>query len=325
MKFTPRFRALCGALACVAMTSTAMAQPQNYPAEPIKLIVAFAPGGITDSITRLVAAEMGKLLKQNVIVDNRPGAGGQVGTEYVKRLQPDGYSLLVAASGYAMAPAQKPVGYDPEKDFEPVALLGSAPNVLVVHPSVPVSDVKGLVAYSKSQGGLPYASAGTGGANHLAGVILQDMSGAKLVHVPYKGAAPAATDLIAGSAPSGFIDMMTIKPHIDSGKAKAIALTSATRSPLMPKLPTIAESGYPGYDVSVWMGVFAPAKTPPQIVQKLNEAIRTVLKQPDVNARLVANGIDTQPNMTADGFRKYVKADLIRWKQVTEKTGIKFD
>lgn len=325
MTFTPRFRgALCGALASMAMTGTALAQ-STYPAEPIKMIVAFAPGGITDMLTRQVAAELGKVLKQNVIVDNRPGAGGQVGTEYVKRLPADGYSLLVAASGFAMAPAQKTVGYDPEKDFEPVALLGSAPNVLVVHQSVPVNDVKGLVALSKQQNGLPYATAGTGGANHLAGVVFQDMSGAQLVHVPYKGAAPATTDVIAGAVPSGFIDLMTIKPHIDSGKVKPIAMTSATRSPLLPKVPTIAESGHPGYDVSVWMGVFAPAKTPPQIVQKLNEAIRTVLKQPELQARLSANGIDLQPNMTADGFRKYVKTDLIRWKQVTEKTGLKFD
>jgi tripartite-type tricarboxylate transporter receptor subunit TctC len=325
MSFTPRFRTvLCGALASIAMTGTALAQA-SYPAEPIKMIVAFAPGGITDMLSRQVAAELGKVLKQNVLVDNRPGAGGQVGTEYVKRLPADGYTLLVAASGFAMAPAQKPVGYDPEKDFEPVALLGSAPNVLVVHPSVPVNNVKELVELSKKQGGLPYASAGTGGANHLAGVVFQDVSGAQLVHVPYKGAAPATTDLVAGSVPSGFIDLMTIKPHIEAGRAKPLALTSATRSALMPKLPTIAESGYPGYDVSVWMGVFAPAKTPAHIVQKLNEAIRTVLKQPELSARLQSNGIDLNPNMTADDFRQYVKKDLVRWKQVTQKTGIKFD
>lgn len=327
MNIKPRYRAaLGGLLAGFAISGQAIAQGQAYPAEaPIKLVVAFAPGGVTDSITRLVAAELTKSLKQTVIVENRPGAGGQLGTEYIKRQAPDGYTLLVAASGYAMAPAQKTVGYDPEKDFEPVALLGSTPNVLVVHPSIPVNDVKSLVAYSKKQGGLPYATAGTGGANHLAGEVFKDMSGANLVHVPYKGAAPAATDLIAGSAPAGFIDMMTIKPHIDAGKAKAIAVTSGTRSQLFPNLPTIAESGYPGYDVSVWMGVFAPAKTPSQIVQKLNEAIRIALKRPDVHARLTASGVETQPDMTAEGFRKYVMTDIARWKKVTAETGIRFD
>lgn len=289
------------------------------------MVVAFAPGGITDTLARLVAAEVGKDLKQTFIIENKVGAGGQLGTEYAKRQKPDGYSLLVAASGYAMAPAQKKVGYDPVKDFEPVALLGIAPNMLVVQPSVPAQTVSEFVGWAKSQPSVPYATAGTGGANHLAGEIFKLESKTSLMHVPYKGAAPAVQDLVAGNVPVGFIDAMTVGPFLKSGRLKAIASTGASRSALYPDLPTIAESGFKGYDVSVWMGVFAPAGTPAPIIERLNAAIRKALASETLRTQMLSNAVDARPDMSAKAFKQYVHADVQRWRQVVTTTGLTFD
>ncbi|CAB3872452.1 MULTISPECIES: tripartite tricarboxylate transporter substrate binding protein [Achromobacter] len=316
-------------LSCAAIALPVMAwftpAAAEYPDRSVSMVVAFAPGGITDTLARLVASELGKATKQTFVVENRAGAGGQIGTEYMMRQKADGYSLLVAASGYAMAPAQKKVAYDPIKDFEPVALLGIAPNLLVVQPGVPVSTLQEFVAWARKEGNVPYATAGTGGANHLAGELFKAASKTPLVHIPYKGAAPAAQDLIAGNVPTGFIDAMTIGPFLKSGQAKPIATTGASRSALYPDLPTIAESGYPGYDVSVWMGVFAPAGTPAPVVEKLNAAIRDALATDAVRTRLQASGIDTRIDMSAREFKQYVHDDVERWKSAVAVTGLKFD
>lgn len=314
----------CAVAATLGVAATVSAAA-NYPERNVTMVVAFAPGGITDTLARLVASELGKATEQTFVVENRAGAGGQVGTEYVMRQKSDGYTLLVAASGYAMAPAQKKVAYDPIKDFEPVALLGVSPNLLVVQPSVPANTLDEFVAWAKKEGNVPYATAGVGGANHLAGELFKAASQAPLVHVPYKGAAPAAQDLLAGNVPTGFIDVMTIGPFLKSGQVKAIAATSATRSGLYPNLPTIAESGYPGYDVSVWMGVFAPAGTPKPVIEKLNSAIRKALDSDTVQFRLQSNGIETQADMTADLFKQYVHNDVERWEKAISTTGLKFD
>ncbi|WP_246129736.1 Bug family tripartite tricarboxylate transporter substrate binding protein [Verticiella sediminum] len=322
---TRTFRRIACAIALAPGVALAASNAADYPERNVTMVVAFAPGGITDTLARLVASELGKTTQQTFVVENRPGAGGQIGTEYALRQKADGYTLLVAASGYAMAPAQKKVGYDPIDDFEPVALLGIAPNLLVVKPSVPAKTLDEFVAWAKKEGSVPYATAGTGGANHLAGEIFRVESKAPLLHVPYKGAAPATQDLIAGNVPAGFIDAMTIGPFIKSGQAKPIAITGASRSALYPDIPTIAESGYPGYDVSVWMGVFAPAGTPAPIVERLNAAIRQALQSEEVQARLKSSGIDTRTDMTADAFKQYVHEDVERWKQAVATTGVTFD
>lgn len=318
-------RAVALTLGLAAAAASPVAAAADYPSRNVSMVVAFAPGGITDLLTRMTASEVGKMMGQTFVVENRAGAGGQVGTEYMARQKGDGYSLLVAASGFAMAPAQKKVGYDPIKDFEPVALLGISPNMLVVHPGVPANTLEEFVAWAKKKGDVPYATAGVGGANHLAGEIFRAVSGAPLTHVPYKGAAPAAQDLVAGNVQAGFIDAMTISPFLKSGQAKAIATTSATRSKLYPDIPAIAELGYPNYDVSVWMGVFSPAGTPAAVVKQLNEAIRQALESEALQPRLQGSGIETRPDMTAEAFRQYVAGDVERWKTVIETTGLKFD
>ncbi len=323
MTLTLRHLSRAAALALAAFCSTPASAA--YPERNVTLVVAFAPGGITDNLARLVATELSRVTQKTFVVENRAGAGGQVGTEYMLRQKADGYTLLVAASGYAMAPAQKKVGYDPIKDFEPVALLGVSPNLLVVRPSVPANTLQEFVSWAKKEGNVPYATAGVGGANHMAGELFTAVSKAPLVHVPYKGAAPATQDLIAGNVPAGFIDAMTIGPFLQSGQAKAIATTSSTRGALFPNIPTIAESGYPGYDVSVWMGVFAPAGTPPDVIEWLNTAIRQAIESDNVKPRFQRNGIETMPDMDAAGFKQYVHKDVERWKQAIETTGLKLN
>lgn len=311
--------------AMLAATPTTHAQDKRFPTEPITMVVGFAAGGITDSISRQVAAELQHKLGQPVVIENRGGAGGQVATEYMKRQNASGHALLVAASGYAMAPAQKKVGYDPLKDFAPVALFGIAPNLLVVHPSVPAKSLPEFLAWAKKLPSVPYGSAGTGGANHLAGEIFKHLSGAPLTHIPYRGAAPAAADLIAGSVPVAFIDAMTIGPFIAAGKARALAQTGGKRSALYPDLPTIAESGFADFDVSVWMGVFAPAGAPAAVVNTLNQAVRDILKSPEVANKLKASGVEPESDMTAARFADFVRSDVARWQKVMKETGLKLD
>jgi len=271
------------------------APAQIYPSKPIRLIVPFAAGGGNDNVARLVGKRLADSLGQPVVVDNRPGAGGVVGAELAAKSAPDGYTLFLGGVGsHAINPnLNEKLPYDPIRDFAPVELLAQAPLILVVHPSVPARDVAEFIAYARAHPGrLNFASNGNGSSSQLAAVMFDSMAGVDMVHVPYKGLSPALTDLLSGQVQLMFSSVVAILPHIKAGKLRALAVTGATRLASMPDLPTIAESGLPGYEASSWYGILAPAGTPREIVAKLNAELSKALEQPEVRASLIAEGAE---------------------------------
>lgn len=310
----------------VSTIPNAFAQASAYPNKPIKLIVPFAPGGTTDILGRLAAAELSKVLGVSAVVENRPGAGGNIGADAVAKSAPDGYTLLVGTVGtqainHSLYPK---IPFDSLKDFEPITLLATVPNVLVVHPSVPAKTTKELIAYVKSKPGkLNYASSGNGTSIHLGAELFKSMTGTFITHIPYRGSTPALTDLMAGQADMMFDNLPSALPFIKSGRLRAVALTSAKPSAALPGVPTIGET-VPGYEASSWFGIWAPAGTPKEIITKLNQVLVAYLQNPEAKEKIAAQGADTVGN-SPEQLNAFVKAELTKWAKVVKQSGAKID
>lgn len=313
------------ALALAASLSPVLAQ--NYPAKTIRMIVPFPPGGTTDILARVAGQKITEAFGQQVIIDNRPGAGGNIGTELVAKAAPDGYTLLTdPGSTLTINPSLfAKLSYDVLKDFAPVTIIAAVPNLLVVHPSLPVKSVRELITLAKARPGqLNYASTGAGQSTHLSMELFKTMAGINVVHIPYKGSSPALVDLLGGQVSLMFDNMPSSLPHVKAGKLRALAVSTLKRSPAMPQLPTVAESGLPGFEVSVWFGVLAPAGTPREIVNKLNGAIVKSLQNPDVRERLAGQGAEPIGN-TPEQFTAQMQRDLVKWAKVVKDSGAKLD
>jgi len=298
-----------------------------YPSKPIKMVVAFNAGGATDIIARIVSQKVSEGLGQSIIVENKPGATGIVGTDMVAKSEPDGYTLeMVTAGTHAInASLFSKLPYDPVKDFVHITLVATAPNVLIVNNSVPVKNVQELIKLAKEKPGeLTFGSAGSGSTLHLSGELFKSMAGVNITHVPYKGGAPAMTDLLGERITMMFDSISQAVPHIKAGKVRALAVTSAKRSQALPDVPTIAESGVPGYEAIAWFGVVAAANTPQPIVAKLNAEINKALADPEVVKKL--NELGTEPvGGTPEQFTAHVKSEVAKWKKVVEASGAKVD
>ena len=315
--------ALLFALPLLATLPPAMAQ--EWPAaKPITIVVPFAAGGTSDILARAIGEKLGTALKQTVIVDNKAGAGGTIGAGAVSKSPPDGYTLLLGTvASHAINPALlAKVPYDPLKSFAPVNLLGSISNVLIVHPGTPAKNVKELIAQIKAKPGMPFGSAGQGTSQHMSGEMFKQLAKVDISHVPYKGSAPAIQDLIGGQIPMSFETSTVALPHIQGGKVRALAVTSARRTKVLPDVPTMQEAGVPGFDVASWQALYAPAATPPAIVKRLNEEIEKIVEQPDMKARMEALGLEHTPN-TPQQFADFGAKELAKWKKVVKDGNIK--
>ena len=316
-------RLIATALLCIAVP----AQAQSYPTKPIHLIVPFPPGGGNDTVARAIAQQLGPDLGQPMVIDNRPGAGGSVGAELAAKAPPDGYTLFLAGVGsHAVNPnVHAKLPYDPVKDFAPVTLLASAPSVLVVNPAVPARTIGEFTAYARANPGkLNYASNGNGSAAQLAAAMYESLAGVRMVHVPYKGIAPAMTDLMGGEVQLMFGTIVALVPHIQAGKLRALAVTSRKRSALLADVPTLAESGLPDYHAGSWYGVLAPAGTPRPIIDRLHATIVKALQQPEVAQRLAAEGAEVIGS-TPEEFAAHIKAELARVAGVVRAAGIRIE
>ncbi|VTU19418.1 tripartite tricarboxylate transporter substrate binding protein [Variovorax sp. PBL-E5] len=309
-----------------ALPLFALAQAADFPSKPIRIVVPFPPGGATDEAARLIATQMGAHWGQPVVVDNRPGAGGNVGSDIVAKSAPDGYTLVMGVTGshainislYSKMP------YDPVKDFVAISQVAVVPNVLVVHPSVPAKNLAELVALAKTEPGkLNYASLGNGTAAHLGMEMLKTAAGIDVTHVPYKGSAPAVSDLIAGQVQMMVDGLPSSLPHVKAGQLRAIALTSLHRSPSLPDLPTIAET-YPGFYADAWSGLFAPKGTPKPIIDKLSTEVQRILRLPDVRQKLAALGAEPVGSTPAE-FEAHVNREIAKWAKVVKSSGAKVD
>jgi tripartite-type tricarboxylate transporter receptor subunit TctC len=316
------FFALCVALS-VFIAANAAAQTGGYPSKPIRLIVPYVAGGPSDLFARAVGSLFTEAWGQPVIVDNRPGASGNVGVLAAVRSPADGYTLTTVSIAFAVSPAMdSKLGYDPVKDLAPISLLASINNLLVVSPTLPVKSVKELIAFASARPGqLTFASGGAGGAQHLAGELFSNVANVKMTHIPYKGSAPGVTALISGETMIGFADMVITLPHVKSGRLRALAVTGSQRSNLVPELPTIAESGLPGYSVTAWFGLLAPAATPPEIVNRLSAEVQKGFKTAQMRERFSAMGADPVGNSPAQ-FAAFLKAEMAKWAKLVKAAGI---
>jgi tripartite-type tricarboxylate transporter receptor subunit TctC len=311
--------------ALAALAISAAAHAQVYPARPIRMIVAYPPGGGTDIVGRMLAQKLGESLGQTVVVENRGGASGNIGTELAARAAPDGYTILMGnvAPNAINVSLFKDMAFDPVADFAPVSLVASTPNILVVHPSTPARTVKEVIALAKAKPGtLNFASAGVGSSSHLAGELFRILAGADIVHVPYKGAGPAMVDVLSGQVQLYFATMPAAMPHVKPGKLAPVAVTSARRSQTLPGLPTIAESGVPGYEASTWYGVLAPAHTPAAVVARLHGDIVKILADAALHARLADQGFDPVGS-SPEEFGAYIKSEILKWGKVIRDAGIR--
>jgi len=321
-----RLLSVVAAVAVVALAAPALAQP--YPSKPIRFVVPFPPGGPLDIMGRAIAQKLAEAWGQPVVVDNRPGAGGGIGAELVAKSPGDGYTLLMGAvSTHAINPSlYAKVPYDPQKDFVPVALVAQVPNILVVNPSLPVHSVKELIDYARAKpGALSFGSGSTGSTGHLAGELFKTMAGVDMVHIPYKGGAPAMQDLLAGQTQLMFDNLANALPQVKAGKLRALAVTTMKRAPAVPDLPTVAESGLPGFDLTTWFGVFVPAGTPPETVAKLNAEIVKALGSKDLVDRLAGMGAVPPENNTPESFAAFVRAEAAKYAQVVKSSGARVD
>jgi tripartite-type tricarboxylate transporter receptor subunit TctC len=314
---------LAGVLALAAGTAAA----QAYPTKPVRMVVPFPAGGATDIVGRLIAQKLSEAWRQQVFVDNRAGAGGTIGSDVAARAPADGYTILMGTSStHAIAPSlYSKLPYDPVRDFAPITLVASATVLLAVHPSVPAKNVRELIALAKKQpNALSFASSGTGGISHLIGEHFKSLAGIQMLHVPYKGDTPALIDLTAGQVSLMFGTAVSFLPHVKAGRLNALAVTNPKRSPTLPKIPTISESGLPGFEALQWFGLFAPAGTPKEVISRLHGEIVKSLQLPDVQERLTGLGADVVGN-TPEEFAAFLKADAAKWAKVVKESGAKIE
>jgi tripartite-type tricarboxylate transporter receptor subunit TctC len=310
-------------VAVLACTAGAAFGQADYPSRAVRIIVPSSPGGGTDILTRLLTPQLSERLKQTVVVDNRPGAGSIIGNDVVAKSAPDGYTLLMGISTVAILPSiHKKLPYDAMRDLAPITQAISAPNILVVHPSLPVKTVKELIAFAqKRPGEINYASAGPGTNPHLSMELFLSMTKIKMVHIPYKGLGPAMVDLVAGQVVAATSTMLAGLPHVRSGRLRALALTGARRNSVLPDLPTVAEAGVPGYEAVQWYGLFAPAKTPKEIIGKLHGAMAGVLHSPEVKKKFVGDGAEPVGS-TPEEFARFLRSETDKWGKVVQMAGI---
>jgi tripartite-type tricarboxylate transporter receptor subunit TctC len=320
------FTSLVG-LAIAAAGSSAWAQAAAWPNKPIRLVVTFPAGGSSDAAARIVAPKLAERLGQAVTVDNKPGAGGGLGLDLVAKSPADGYTIVLASAGGLTAnPSLYPnLAYSPSRDFAPVTLFGTSPFVLVANPALPANTAKELLALAKTQAGkLSYASGGNGTAMHLAGELLKSMTDSDILHVPYRGSAPAVVAVMAGDTSLAIADIASIQPLLKSGRFKVIGVMGKERSALAPDMPTLAESGVPGYDAAGWFGILAPAGTPPAVLTRLNAEITAVLRLPEIRERFAAAALEPLPS-TPDYMAQLMRTEAIKWAKVIKDSGAKVD
>ena len=299
---------------------------QTYPAKPVRMIVPYAAGGGADIVGRLIAQKLGDGWGHTVVVDNRPGASGNIGTEIVARAPADGYTLLLVGPNHTVnSSLYSKIPFDPVRDFAPVSVVTSAPYLLLVNPAVGVNTVGDLITLAKSKPGkVLYASAGNGTAGHLGMELIKSMAGIDMVHIPYKGSPPALTDLLAGQVSAAFDNVLSSAPHVKAGKLRAIAVSTLRRSSAMPEVPTVAESGLPGFEVAVWQGILAPAATSKPVVDALYKAIVRALGRPDMKERMAANGTEIIGGTPAE-FAAFIQSDIVKWAKVVKASGARVD
>jgi len=323
-------RALLIAAGCAAAALLApLAHADTFPSKPLTLVIPYPPGGPTDAMARTLAAEIRDKLGQPMVVENRAGANGNIGAEYVARADPDGYTLMFGTSGPLAINASlyRKISYDPVKSFAPVIRVGYLPNVLVVNPnSAPVKTVPELVAYAKAHPGkLAYASSGNGASSHLAGVLFNSMAGTDFQHIPYKGTGPALNDLLGGQVAMSFTDVLTAQQYVKAGKLRALGVTTSKRSQALPDVPTVAEQGYPGYDVSVFFGVVAPAGTPADRIATLNKAFAQVLASDKVKALFASQGLEAASDTSPQALGRFIGDETAKWAGVVRQSGAQLD
>jgi len=318
--------AIARILAAVLFIAGNAAAQQSYPSKPIRMVVGFAPGGSADILARTVGQKLGEALGQQVVVDNRPGAGGNIAVEYVVRSAPDGYTVLLGTPGLSANPSlYAKLSYDPIRDLAPVTMLGMFPNLMVVHPSVSANTVGEFIALARARPGkLSFASAGTGSSGHLAAELLKSMANIEMTHVPYKGSVPALNDVIGGQVDLYFDGVPSSAPHVKAGRLKALATTGLKRSPVLPEVPTMVEAGVPGYRALTWNALFAPAGTSKDVIAKLNGTISQLLHGADIRERFAAIGAEPTA-MTPEQLGTFLQEEMTKWSDVIRKAGIKLD
>jgi len=310
----------------VAVLWVGSAHAQGYPTKPIRMVVPSVAGGILDTVARTVAGKLSERLGQQVIIDNRPGAGSTIGSDIVAKSAPDGYTIAMVATSHAINPGvYSKLPYDTLKDFAPITHGVNLTNALVVHPSLPVNNVKELIALAKSQPGkLTFGSAGNGQSNHLSGELLKIMAGIDMTHVPYKGSAPALTDVLAGNISMMFVDILSALPHVKAGKLRLLAVTGFKRSAAVPEYPTVDESGVQGFNGNSWLGLVGRAGTPKEIIAKLSAETTKILQSPEVRERFLAQGVETVGG-TPEQYQAFIEAEIPRWARAAKASGAKVD
>ena len=314
-------------LAAIAASLTVFAaQAQVWPAKPISLVVTYPPGGGADTMARLIAPKLGEALGQTVVVENKPGASGQIGASAVAKATPDGHTLMLDASSFAVNPALfSKLPYDSDKAFKPIGVIALFPNVLLVNPSFPATSVKEMVALAKAKkNAVSYASSGNGSAQHLAGAMFESAAGVDMLHVPYKGGGPALNDVIGGQVPVFFGNLASTLQHVQAGKLKALAVTSAKRSAILPNAPTMAEAGLPGYEVYEWNAIFAPAGTPDAVIAKIAAALQKTMDSPEVKARIASLGGEMQ-TAKPEAAQQFIRGQTALWARIVKERGISLD
>lgn len=323
-----RFRLLCraAALACGVTSASGWAQERDFPGRPVRVIVPTLPGGILDTVMRVLAPKMAEVMGQNVVIDNRAGASTNIGTEIAARAAPNGYTLLINSQPLVVNPSLFPkLPFSIEKDFAPVSLVVSAPYVLIVHPSVPVKTVQDLIALAKAKpGALNYSSGGNGTNLHIAVEFLKNLTGANLVHVPYKGGGLALAAVMSGEANVSIASLAPVAPQISAGRVRGLAVTTAKRSPALPGLPTVRESGVPRYEFAAWVGLLAPAGIPRPVLERLNGYTTKAMRDPALAQRFAADGFDIIAS-TPEEFAAQIRTELVRWAKVIRENGIRAD